>query len=522
MDRIKLETRHVSIEFPGVKALDDINFEVSTGEIRAVVGANGAGKSTLMKILAGANPTYTGQVLLNGKAVEVRTPVDAKKLGVQIVYQEVDSALYPTLSVAENIVQNDMIMGKGSAFVNWRSVNQEGRKALDRLHISRESVDERTLVQELSLAQKQMVLIAKAVRSQCSFLILDEPTAPLSNTETQELFRVVRHLHETENIAILFISHRLNEILEICENYTVMRNGKLIDTTPVTKDTSTKEIVEKMLGRSFEENFPKETCPIGEVLFETEHLSGSGGMVDDVSIKVRKGEVVGIAGLVGAGKSELCKTIFGANRKTGGRVLLKGRELKIANPSDAVKNRVALVPEERRKEGVLIHESVSFNLSAASLSKYCLGPFIRKGRVDENAKKYVGELQVATPSVRQLVRNLSGGNQQKVAVGKWLAADCDVYIFDEPTKGVDVGAKQDIFHLINEIAKQGCGVIYASCENSELLSLTDRIYVMYTGRVMAELETSKTTEDEIVFYSVGGQAGNQQTGGGDGNEGSSK
>ena len=504
MDKIKLETKHVSIEFPGVKALDDIDFEVTTGEIRAVVGANGAGKSTLMKVLAGANPAYTGEVFLNNKKVEIRTPVDAKKLGIQIVYQEVDTALYPTLSVAENIVQNDMVMGKSGYIVNWSKAYKQGRAALDRLHIGRDQVDEHELVQNLSLAQKQMVLIAKSIRSECNFLILDEPTAPLSNTETEELFRIVRHLHETENIAILFISHRLNEILEICGNYTVMRNGKMIDTTPVAPRTTTKEIVEKMLGRTFEENFPKETCEIGEMLFETRDLSGAGGKVKDVSIQVKCGEVVGIAGLVGAGKSELCKTIFGAYRKTCGKVLLKGRELKISNPSEAVRNRMALVPEERRKEGVLVHENVSFNLSAACLSRFCTGPFIRRRRVDDNARRYVEDLGISTPSVRQQVKNLSGGNQQKVAVGKWLAADCDIYIFDEPTKGVDVGAKQDIFHLINEIAKQGHGVIYASCENSELLSLTDRMYVMYNGTVMAELKTDKTTEDEIMYYSVGG------------------
>lgn len=504
MDRMKLETRHVSIEFPGVKALDDINFEVSTGEIRAVVGANGAGKSTLMKVLAGANPSYTGDIFLGGNRAGLRTPVDAKKLGIQIVYQEVDTALYPTLSVAENIVQNDMVMGKSGYVVNWKRSYREGRAALDRLHISRSQIDERELVKNLSLAQKQMVLIAKAIRSECSYLILDEPTAPLSNTETEELFRVVRHLHETENLAVLFISHRLNEILEICENYTVMRNGKLIDTTPVTKETTTKEIVEKMLGRSFEENFPKEACSIGTDLFQTEHLSGAGGRVKDVSITVRSGEVVGIAGLVGAGKSELCKTIFGAFKKTDGKIILKGRELKITSPSDAVKHRMALVPEERRREGVLVHENVSFNLSAACLSKFCTGPFIRRKKVDENARRFVTDLKIASPTIRQQVRNLSGGNQQKVAVGKWLAADCDVYLFDEPTKGVDVGAKQDIFHLINEIAKAGNGVIYASCENSELLSLTDRMYVMYNGSVMKELETVKTTEDEIMYYSVGG------------------
>lgn len=506
MDTITLQTKDISIEFPGVKALDTVNFEVSTKEMLAVVGANGAGKSTLMKVLAGANPGYTGDVLINGKKVELRTPVDAKKLGIQIVYQEVDTALYPTLSVAENIVQNDMIMGKSGYIVNWAKVNSEGREALDRLHIGRGQIDEKELVQNLTLAQKQMVLIAKALRSECSFLILDEPTAPLSDTETKELFRVLRHLHDTENIAIIFISHRLNEILEICKKYSVMRNGKLIDTSVITEETTTKEIVEKMLGKVLEEQTQRPKGRLGETLLDVQSLSGADGKVDDVSFHVRKGEIVGIAGLVGAGKSELCKTLFGAYRQTGGTITLNGKELRNTNPSDAVKNRMALVPEERRKEGVLVSETVSFNLSAACLGKFCNLSFINNRLVNENANRYVRDLGIVTPSIKKPVRNLSGGNQQKVAVGKWLAADCDIYIFDEPTKGVDIGAKQDIFNLIHDIAESGKGVIYASCENQELLSLTDRIYVMYSGKIMAELETSRTTEDEIMNYSVGGES----------------
>ena len=507
MEKITLETKQVSIEFPGVKALDNVDFSVSTGEIRAVVGANGAGKSTLMKVLAGANPGYTGDVFLNGEKREIRTPVDAKKMGIQIVYQEVDTALVPTLSVAENIMLNEMVMGSGFA-MNWSKVRKEARAAIERLHIT--NIDVRTLVQNLTLAQKQMVLIARAIRMNCNFLILDEPTAPLSNTETEELFTVVKRLRETENIAIIFISHRLDEILEICEQYTVMRNGQIIDTCPVTQETTTKEIVEKMLGRSFEENFPKETCEIGDVLFEVSGLCDTEGMVNDASISVRRGEIVGIAGLVGAGKTEFCKTIFGGRRKASGSVRLNGKDLKINNPSDAVKSGIALVPEERRKEGVLVEESVSFNLSAANLADFCTASFINRGKVNDNANKYVKDLGIKTPSIRQLVKNLSGGNQQKVAVGKWLAANCEVYMFDEPTKGVDVGAKQDIFHLINEIAKNGKGVVYASCENSELLSLTDRIYVMYSGRIVGEMATKDATDDIIMNLSVGGKTDEQQ------------
>ena len=500
MDRMTLGTRNVSIEFPGVKALNDVNFEVRTGEIHALVGANGAGKSTLMKVLAGANPTYTGEVLLNGSPVELRTTMAAKKLGIQIVYQEVDMALVPTLSVAENVMLGDMIMTSKRPMVNWAKMRADARAVLERLHIN---VNVRTLVQDLSLAQKQMVLIARAIVNECNFLILDEPTAPLSDAETAELFRLVKHLQATENIAIIFISHRIHEILQICEKYTVMRNGEIVDTTPVTPETTTKEIIDKMLGRSFEENFPKEVVPIGEVAFEVDHLSGADGKVNDVSFYVRKGEIVGIAGLVGAGKSELCKTLFGAYEKTGGTIRLHGRELRIRIPTDAVRNRIALVPEERRKEGVLVGETVTFNLSAASLDRFCRASFVIRSKTEENARHYVESLGIKTPSIHQKVANLSGGNQQKVAVGKWMAADCDVYIFDEPTKGVDVGAKQDIFRLINDITRQGNSVVYASCENSELLSITDRIYVLFDGQIMAELVTADTSEDEIMHYSVG-------------------
>lgn len=501
MDKITLGTRKVSIEFPGVKALSDVDFEVSTGMIHAVMGANGAGKSTLMKVIAGSNPGYTGEVLYNGQPVEVRTPMAAKKLGIQIVYQEVDTALMPNLTVAENVMFNDVVMNmKGKLFVNYSKLRREAQEVLKQLKID---IDVRQICGKLSLAQKQMVLIARAIQNSCNFLILDEPTAPLSDTETEELFRVVRHLRETQNIAIIFITHRIQEVLRICDSYTVMRNGEVVDTTPITKETTSTEIVEKMLGRSFEENFPKEVCEIGEKAFVIENLTEREGRVKDINMYVRKGEIVGLAGLVGGGKTELCKTIFGAYKKASGKITFNGKELKISTPADAVKNRIALVPEERRKEGVLVAETVTFNLAAACLSRFCNMSFVNTKATAKNAEKYVKELGIKTPSIRQKVAFLSGGNQQKVVVGKWLAADCDVYIFDEPTKGVDVGAKQEIFRLINDIAKAGNCVIYATCENSELLSITDRMYVMFDGKIMAELETAKTNEAEIMHYSTG-------------------
>ena len=501
MEKITLGTRKVSIEFPGVKALSDVDFEIETGVIHAVMGANGAGKSTLMKVLAGSNPDYTGEVLYNGNVVELRNTAAAKKLGIQIVYQEVDMALIPTLTVAENVMLNDMVMNMGKKqFVNYGKIRKEAKETLARLNVD---LDVRRLCSTLSLAQKQMVLIARAIQNSCNFLILDEPTAPLSDTETEELFRVVRHLRKTENMAVIFITHRINEVLQICDSYTVMRNGAVVDTTPITEKTTSKEIVDKMLGRSFEENFPKVVCDIGERAFVVDHLTEREGRVKDVSLYVRKGEIVGLAGLVGGGKTELCKTMFGAFKKASGTITLNGKELDIKTPSDAVKNRIALVPEERRKEGVLVAETVTFNTAAACLDDYCTFSFVNDIKAANRAKEFVESLSIKTPSVKQKVAYLSGGNQQKVAVAKWLAADCDVYIFDEPTKGVDVGAKQEIFTLINDIAKAGNCVIYATCENSELLSITDRMYVMFDGQVMAELETAKTSEDEIMYYSTG-------------------
>ena len=501
MGKITLGTRNVSIEFPGVKALSDVNFEVSTGMIHALMGANGAGKSTLMKVIAGSNPDYTGDVLYNGKPVELRSPAAAKKLGIQIVYQEVDMALVPNLTVAENVMFNDTVMNmKGKLFMNYAKLRADAKEVLDQLHVS---IDVNRICSTLSLAEKQLVLIARAIQNECNFLILDEPTAPLSDAETDELFRVVQHLCDTRNMAVIFITHRIHEVLRICDSYTVMRNGEVVDRSPITSETTSKEIVDKMLGRSFEENFPKEVCEIGEKSFVIENLTEKDDKVKDINMYVRKGEIVGLAGLVGGGKTELCKTIFGAYKKKSGTITLNGKELKIKKPTDAVKNRIALVPEERRKEGVLVAETCVFNLAAASLDSFCKLGFVDTVKTAKNAQHYVDDLGVKTPSIRQKVALLSGGNQQKVVVGKWLAADCDVYIFDEPTKGVDVGAKMEIFRLINQIAKDGNCVIYATCENSELLSITDRMYVMFDGKIMAELETAKTSEKEIMHYATG-------------------
>ncbi len=499
----KFEMKNISIEFPGVKALDSVDFEISSGAIHALVGANGAGKSTLMKILGGVYNHYTGEISLNGKTVEIRSPRDAKKLGIEIVYQEVDTALAPFLSVAENIMLDVMANNMGKKqFVNWKEIRAQARQTLARLNIN---LNVRTLMQDLTLAQKQMVLIARALASQAHFLVLDEPTAPLSHSETEELFKLLHDLVDAHNVGIIFISHRLPEVFEIGKTVTILRDGQVVAHQDV-KSLTQKQMIELMLGHRFDEVYPKAKTKIGEVVFEVNGVSEAQGQVKDITLNIRAGEIIGLAGLVGAGKTELCKTLFGAFKISAGEVKLHGKPLKLTSPAAAVRQGIALVPEERRKEGVLVEEPVYINLTSASLSNFC-GPFnfLRPRAERAAARKIIKDLNIVTPSEHQKVVFLSGGNQQKVAVGKWLIADAEVYIFDEPTKGVDVGAKHEIFELIGELARKGKSIIYATCECPEILGISDRIYAMYDHTIVKELKTSETSEEELLFYATGGK-----------------
>jgi len=502
MNQLKLEMKDIAIEFPGVKALDGVDFSLTSGTIHALVGANGAGKSTLMKVLAGANTHYTGQIYLNGDLVEIRSPKDAKNLGIEIVYQEVDTALIPYLSVAENVMFNTLVnrMGK-KQIVNWNEIRKSAKEVLKKLNVD---VNVNVLASELTLAQKQMILIARCVVEKCKFLILDEPTAPLSNSETQELFRVVRDLAK-DDVGVVFISHRLNELYEICEWITIMRDGKLVDSMPLTRELEANTIVEYMLGHKFEEVYECHPCKIGAPLLEIEGLTEKEGKVKNINMYVCEGEIVGIAGLVGAGKTELCKTLFGSYHYTG-TVKLRGKVLKQKTPYQAVKNGFALVPEERRKEGVLVTDPVYSNISVAAMNKYTNSiSVVNKRKEKEDARRMIKDLGIKTPSENQTVALLSGGNQQKVVVGKWLNSNAEVYIYDEPTKGIDVGAKRDMYELIERLAAEGKGAIYATCEFTEILSICNRVYVMYDGEIVKELKIADTSEKELLYYSTGGE-----------------
>jgi simple sugar transport system ATP-binding protein len=495
-----LEMKKISIEFPGVKALDEVDFIMKSGTTHALIGANGAGKSTLMKVLSGAYSHYTGEILVDQTKIIIKSPKDAQKNGIQIVHQEVDTALIPYLTVGENIMLTKTVneMGK-KQFIQWKKLHEQATAILNSLNIK---VSSTKLVSELTLAEKQMVLIARTVSSDCKFLILDEPTAPLSHSETVELFRIVRELKE-KNVGIIFISHRLPEIFEICDEITIMRNGKLVTHEKIS-ETTPNRVVECMLGKELEEQFPKKTIHPGELIFEVNNLSDS-KKLNSVSLQIRHGEIVGIAGLVGAGKTELCKALFGETKVKSGELKLKGKKLSISNPYQAVKHGIALVPEERRKEGILVQESVVTNLTAANLGAFTKPfSFLNRKAEKQKAVELIKSLGIKTPSEETKVQNLSGGNQQKIAIGKWLITDADVYIFDEPTKGVDVGAKKDIFELISELANRGKAIIYASSELAEIIGITNRLYVLYDGQVTKELETDATNEEELLYYSTGG------------------
>ncbi len=504
MNQIHLSTKNISVEFPGVKALSNVDFCTDTGAIHAVVGANGAGKTTLMKVLTGVETSYTGSIYLDNESINIRSPHDAQKLGIQIVHQEVDSTLIPAFSVAENIMLNEMVnmMGK-KQFIDWDYIYKEAGKKLKRLNVQ---IDVRKKASELSLAQKQMVIISRAIMSEIKFLILDEPTSALSNTETNELFRVIKEL-AAHNVGIIFITHRLPEVFEICDEITIMRDGKIITNQKINQ-MNFKKVVEIMLGRKFGDAYPKEENKFGKVVLEVKNLTSSNKEIQDINLYVRSGEIVGIAGLVGAGKSELCRSLFGDLKVVEGEIFLNGKKIISRTPSKAVKSGLALIPEERRKQGIVLDEPIFSNLSITSLTKFCnrMG-FIYKKKERNAAKNLIKKLGIATPNETRKVGFLSGGNQQKVSVGKWLTAKAGVFIFDEPTKGVDVGAKQDIYRLIEALASEGKAIIYATCEHSELIGISDRIYVMYKNKIVAELVTKNTSEKEILFLSTGGNKG---------------
>nr|WP_239553269.1 sugar ABC transporter ATP-binding protein [Pantoea coffeiphila] len=489
--------RHISIAFGGFMALKSVDLTLEGHSVHALTGANGAGKSTLMAVLSGAYDHFTGEILLDGQPVTIRSPRDAKQLGIHLVQQEVDVALVPGLSVAENIMLDRL--AEGGQLYRWGAMRRQARALLEQLDVQ---IDVRRKVEHCTLAEKQQILLARALSHHCRFLILDEPTAPLDQHESERLFAVVRRLQDS-GIGVVFISHRIHELKAICDRLTVLRDGELIESGPM-QDLSGEQIVEKMLGHQLDDIYPPRRPPFSEEILL--HIDGlhDEQLLKDITLTLRKGEILGIAGLAGAGKTELCKALFGASASRVTRGELHGKPWKPSSPHAAVEKGMALIPEERRKEGIFIDESVVMNLSVSADNSFSRWSLFGHRQAWRWAEEVISKLGIRTTGPRQTLRRLSGGNQQKVAIGKWLRNDADVLIFDEPTKGVDIKAKTDLFELIDGLARQGKGVIYASGEFAELVGLCDRICVLWDGRIVAEMAANETDEETLLLYSTGG------------------
>ena len=482
--------------FPGVHALDQCQFELRSGEVHALCGENGAGKSTLMKILAGIYPRDAGRILFRGNEVELPTPRAARDLGISMIHQEL--SLVRHLTVAQNIyIGREPRRGFG-VMVDDQRINQQAFELFERLHLK---LDPRTRVMDLTVANQQMVEIARALALDTTVLIMDEPTAALTETEIQGLFDIIRRLRD-ESVGIVHISHRLEELRQIADRVTVMRDGRYVATVPAA-DTPIDTIISMMVGRTIFEATPEiPEQPNPEVVLDVRNLR-RGRVLRDVSLQLHRGEILGLAGLVGAGRTEVARAIFGADPVDSGEVRLNGQPVRIKSPQDAVAHGIAYLSEDRKRYGLALGLDVEANTVMAALGRFIswLG-YVLTARTRIVADRQVQRLQIKTPSLRQRVKNLSGGTQQKVVLAKWLTADANVLMFDEPTRGIDVGAKNEIYHLLNELARQGKSILMISSELPEILRMSHRILVMCEGRITGELSASEATQEHIMQYAT--------------------
>lgn len=484
-----LELKHITKLYPGVVALNDVSLEVRRGEILALVGENGAGKSTLIKTCSGAITPTQGEIVINGKSFTGMTPQTSEQNGIGVIYQEFN--LVGDLSVAENIFLGRAIR-KGMV-IDLKAMERESKKILDSLNIK---INPKTLVKTLSVGYQQMVEIAKAVSQNAKLLIMDEPSAPLTSAEVEAMFAIVDKL-KAGGVSIIYISHRLDEIFRLADRITILRDGQYV-TTLNTDETNKDELVKYMVGRQLTEVYPKrdEVCVKDEVIFEAVNVSGNGDK--NISFKIHRGEVLGLGGLVGAGRTEFAELMFGMRPKTAGKFIFKGKEISPKTPKDAIELGIGLVPEDRKKEGALLGMSIRCNINMPIYQRISKGTVINEKKEEEIAQTYRKEISIKTPTLDQLVKNLSGGNQQKVILAKWLAADSELLIFDEPTRGIDVGAKQEIYTLINHLVEQGKTVLMISSEMEELMGMSDRILILAEGNMTGELNKSEFNQERIM------------------------
>ncbi|MCC6168692.1 MAG: sugar ABC transporter ATP-binding protein [Caldilineaceae bacterium] len=492
MDDVLVSMEGIDKSFPGVHALDNCRFELRAGEVHALVGENGAGKSTLMKILAGVYSKDAGRIVVHGREVEIHGPRAAQALGISMIHQELN--LMPHLTVAQNVFIGREPRQTARAFLDENAINQATQQLFDMMRLK---LDPRTKVADLTVAKQQMVEIAKALSYNSQVLIMDEPTAALTDAEIEELFTIIRQLR-AKGVGIVHISHRLEELKQISDRITVMRDGRYINTVD-TADISIEQIISMMVGRTIYESTP-EVPENGdqETVLEVRHLQ-RGDELKDINFSLKKGEILGFAGLMGAGRTEVARAVFGADPVDAGEIFIQGKPVQLNSPKDAVRHGIGYLSEDRKRYGLALGMDVETNLVLASFRKFLgwLGWVDSKG-TRATAEHYVEALAIKTPSLQQRVKNLSGGNQQKVVIGKWLTANTDILIFDEPTRGIDVGAKSEIYRLLNDLARQGKSIIMISSELPEILRMSHRVIVMCEGRITGELSAAEATQEAIM------------------------
>lgn len=482
--------------FPGVIALDDVHFGLSKGEVHCLLGENGAGKSTLMKILSGAYQKTGGQIFLDGREIEIKNPGHAQELGVSTIYQELN--LVPHLTVAENIyLGREPLLFPG--VIDQSQILKSARVILSDLGVK---IDAKKIVKELGVAQQQMVEVAKALSLDAKILIMDEPTSALTEYEIKELFATIRNL-KSQGVSIIYISHRMEELFEIGDRVTVMRDGKVIGTHHAEKVTR-EQLIQEMVGRELDDQYPRKSANIGEDVLIVEQLNRN-GVLWDISFALRKGEILGIAGLMGSGCTELARALFGADRIDSGQISVRGKLQKMKSPRSAINLGLGYLTEDRKSQGLCLILSVKENICLPSLERFSNLGIMQVKKERAAAKKYCEDLRIKTPGINQKVLYLSGGNQQKVVLSKWLCCKADVFIFDEPTRGIDVGSKVEIYQLMNRLTEQGVAIIMISSELPEILGMSDRILVMHQGTIAGELSAEEATQEKILQLALGGE-----------------
>ena len=493
---VLLKLEGISKSFPGVRALHNVHLEVRKGEVHALLGENGAGKSTLMKILSGAYMRDAGEIYWDGRPIVIHHPREAQDLGIGIIYQEFN--LVPQLSIAENVwISREPFRNRALQLIDWKEMRRRTKELLDELHLP---LDPRRPVAGLGVAQQQMVEIAKALSLDAKLLIMDEPTSALTETEINQLFSLIRRL-KARGVSVVFISHHLDEVFQICDRGTVLRDGEHIATVDLAQVTE-EDIIRLMVGRNLDQQYPKVPTSRGEEALRVEGLNRD-GVLHDISFTAYAGEILGIAGLVGAGRTELMRAVFGADPIDSGRVHIFGKEVAVKSPQVAIRAGVGLLPEDRKQQGLVLMLSVLHNISMASLDRLTSNLLLRLSDERKQADGFVEKLRIATPGINQQVQYLSGGNQQKVVLAKWLASQSKVLIFDEPTRGIDVGAKVEVYNMMNSLVENGVAVIMVSSEMPELLGMSDRILVMHEGHIAAELSRQDATQEKVLAAAMG-------------------